>query len=231
MFVFAHDEDRTGRRPHHLLRSTADAEISPACVPMCGDDNKIGLQFIGCFDDLVRGQTLPHRESHFGKLSAVARAQRARRFFSAALCSLSEQREAPLVTSGPRPMKDLILLVIPDTETERLVRETAEPARSILIARHAGDALALTAAKIHRLAMVMVDLDRGFRGMPLLTALEIAHVPTIAITASNDPTLPARATGYGAMDSIRKPVSADWLTRALDFLVPLPAKSPLCLAA
>lgn len=128
-------------------------------------------------------------------------------------------------------MKDLILLVNPDAETERIVREQAGALRSVCVARCAADALALAAAEIGRLTLVILDLDRGLRGVPLLTALEIAHIPTVALTANSDPALHTLAAKHRAMDCLMKPVRADWLGRALDFLVPVPVATPLSLAA
>ncbi len=91
--------------------------------------------------------------------------------------------------------------------------------------------LTAAASEIQRLALVLLDLDCTTRGIALLTALEIAHIPTLALTSAPDATLHALATKHGAVDCVTKPISVGWLQRALDYLAPVPAETPLGLAA
>ena len=89
----------------------------------------------------------------------------------------------------------------------------------------------IAAAEIRRLALVILDLYPGASGLPLLTGLELAQIPSIALTADHNPAVYAFAMKHRAVDCVAKPISSGWIKRALDCLVPVPAEIPLCLAA
>ena len=46
MFLFAHDQDRAGRRAHDPFGGAADAEMFPAGITMRGNDDEIDVHFL-----------------------------------------------------------------------------------------------------------------------------------------------------------------------------------------
>lgn len=127
--------------------------------------------------------------------------------------------------------KNLVLLVNADGQTEALVRAaTAAGGQVLRIATSSPEAFEIAASEIAHLGLAILDLDPGFRGVPLLTAFEIAHVPTITLTSVDD-SVKAIALKHGALSCSLKPLSAASIKQALDCLVPIAPHSVLALAA
>ena len=127
-----------------------------------------------------------------------------------------------------RMNKRLVLLVNADPETENVVRAgTSAGGQTLYIAEGCADAFRIAAKRIHHLALIILDLDRPGGGVPLLVAFEIAHLPTVTISNRRE----AVAVKHGALAGWSKPVSAERLKQALDYLAPVTAEGPLALAA
>jgi DNA-binding response OmpR family regulator len=128
--------------------------------------------------------------------------------------------------------KNLVLLVNADGQTEALVRAaTAAGGQVLRIATSSPEAFEIAASEIAHLGLAILDLDPGFRGVPLLTAFEIAHVPTITLTSVEDASVRAIALKHGALSCSVKPVKTGWIKQALDCLMPIVPHPVLALAA
>ena len=126
--------------------------------------------------------------------------------------------------------KKIVLLVNADPETETLVRAgTRAGGQKLYIAQGCADALRIIAKHIHDLALVILDLDRPGGGVPLLVALEIAHLPTVAISRQIEAA--NTAAKHGALACWGKPISAEAMELGFYNLVPPARVEPLALAA
>lgn len=129
-----------------------------------------------------------------------------------------------------RMNKTLVLLVNADPETENLVRAaTRAGGQRLYIAEGCADAFRIAAKHIHDLALIILDLDKPGGGVPLLVAFEIAHLPTVATSRRLEAA--AVAAKHGALACWSKPISAESVEQALDYLAPSTAMGPLALAA
>lgn len=127
-------------------------------------------------------------------------------------------------------MNKIVLLVNADPETENLVRAgTRVSGQRLYIAEGCADAFRIAAKHIHNLALIILDLDRPGGGVPLLVAFDIAHLPTVAISRRREAA--AVAVKHGALACWSKPISAESVEQALDYLAPITAEGPLALAA
>ena len=126
--------------------------------------------------------------------------------------------------------KTFVLLVNADPETENLVRAATKAAgQTLYIAQGCADAFRIAAKHIYDLALIILDLDRPGGGVPLLVAFEIAHLPTVVISRGAE--VAAVAVKHGALACWSKPISAESVEQALDYLAPIMATEPLALAA
>src|SRR6266480_1401877 len=61
LLLFADDKDRTRRRSHHALSRAADAQMPPTRIAVGRDHDKIDVQILGRFGDLVGCMPTAHR--------------------------------------------------------------------------------------------------------------------------------------------------------------------------
>ena len=54
VLLLTNNEDRAGRRPGNSCSGAADGEMFPAGIAMRCYDDKIDIEFFGCFDNLMR---------------------------------------------------------------------------------------------------------------------------------------------------------------------------------
>jgi DNA-binding response OmpR family regulator len=113
----------------------------------------------------------------------------------------------------------IVLLVDADGDSEGFVLEAAaRTGRGVLMAKTSRDAFKIIRDELHRLDLVIVDVDPGAHGLALLEAISgCADTPAmIVITALEESYMKSISQEHGAAACLGKPITIAKLKSTLD---------------
>jgi len=113
----------------------------------------------------------------------------------------------------------IVLLVDADGDSEGFVLEAAaRTGRGVLMAKTSRDAFKIIRDELHRLDLVIVDVDPGAHGLALLEAMSgCANTPAmIVITALEESYMKPISQEHGAAACLGKPITIAKLKSTLD---------------
>ena len=113
----------------------------------------------------------------------------------------------------------IILLVDADADSAGLVLEAgARTGHGVRLSRGEQDAFAILSREFDRIDSIVVDVDPGSEGLPLLEGISALHQrpPIIALTSMEESHMEPFVTRRGAAACLGKPVSIEHLHEALE---------------